>query len=453
MRDILIFFALVLTLPMIFRRLFVGVVLWGWVSFIFPEDYLYGFMTAVPMAKLVSGLTILCMLISREKKNFYIDKVTIVALLFAIVGISSSIFSDMTFVDPWAICQRVIKILTFCFVLQVLVRNQLRAHAVLAAVCLGLGFHGSLEGMKFLGSLGGHKVDGMASFGDNNDFALAIDMVIPILLYLAKHTTSKVIRIGFVVVAGLCAFAVIGTFSRGGFVGLMIVAMSWILTERNKVRNLIYVGLMGAALLSVAPATWFNRVDTIETANQDGSFMGRVMAWKMSTIIALDNPILGIGFHGIQDVSVWERYRPHFGTMSFIASGEPTEQPRAAHSIYFEVLGDLGFTGLILFLSMLVLSMVNASRIRRLAKVHEDIEWAGNLANALRTSMLAYMVSGAALSMAYFEFFFVLVAMLSLLRRMVEHDLVPASVRATVPRFAARRSQPLVGAPARSRAV
>ena len=454
MRDLLILFALIFTLPMIFRRPYVGVVLWAWLSFISPEDYLYGFMQGAPLAKVVSGLTLFCMVISREKKNYYADKFTIAAIIFAILSISSCIFSDMTLIDPWDLCQRVLKILVFCFVMQVLIRNQMRVHAVLIAISLGLGFHGALEGMKFLVTAGSYHTPGIGAFGDNNSFALAIDMVIPILMYLARHSVQRIFKIGLTVVAGLSTFAVMSSFSRGGFIGLLIVGAGVVLSGQNKIRNGIYVGLMTAALLYAAPDTWYNRVDTIETADQDASFLGRVVAWKISTLAALDNPFLGVGFHSVQDGGIWRKYSLHFDTLSFVPTDEPSEIPHAAHSIYFEVLGDLGFTGLILFGSILTLSFVNIGRIKRLARSYEGLEWAGNLASALRVSLLAYAVAGAALSMAYFELFFIIAAILSLVRRMIEHDLVPASrVKLAESPPPALRVRPLVGTPARTGAV
>ncbi|HVJ52741.1 MAG TPA: putative O-glycosylation ligase, exosortase A system-associated [Aliidongia sp.] len=450
MRDILVLFALLATLPMVFRRPFVGVLLWAWVSFLSPEDYLYGFMQAVPLTKLVSGVTILCVLLSREKKNLYLDKVSIMAGLFAIVGLASSIFSETLYINSWEICERLLKVLVFCFLIQRLVRSQLRVHAVLIAICLGWGFHGAVEGLKVIVDGGNHHVEGLTSFGDNNSFALGIVMVIPILMYLAKYSVLRPVKITYMAVAVLCAFSVIGTFSRGGFIGLVIIAIGMVMGSQRRIRNACCMAVVGIVLLSIAPASWYSRVDTIETANEDSSFMGRVIAWKISTLIALDNPLLGAGFHGVQDAAVWNKYRTQFYTLSFIPTDQPGDLARAAHSIYFEVLGDLGFTGFVLFLSILLISLANANRVRRLTRLHPHLEWAGSLASALRMSLIAYMISGAALSMAYFELFYVLMAVISLLRHMVEQEVAPAGLRKTVPQYAPRQ-QPLVGAPAPAR--
>lgn len=451
MRDIVMLFALIAALPMVFRRPFAGVVLWAWTSFIFPDDYFYGFMNEVPMTKIVSGLTILCVLFSREKKNFFADKLTIVIALFAVLGIVSSLFSTTVYINSWDIGSRTLKVLSFCLIMLITTRNQLRVHAVLMAVCLALAFHGSLEGIRFI-LTGTPRGAHFASFGDNNNFALAICLTIPILMYLGRYSSQRAVRIGFMVAAGLCAVAVVGTFSRGGFLGLVTVALATVLSGKNKIRNGFYVAMVGVALLSMAPSSWFERVDTIASADQDTSFMGRVVAWKMSVLIALDHPFIGAGFLAVQDKGVWEYYSAHFDTLSFIPTDEPSEAPHAAHSIYFEVLGDLGFTGLILFLALLALAQFNILAIRKRARMSEQAEWAGSLAGSLRISMFAYMVTGAALSMAYFELVFVILTTLVVLRRLVEHDLVPQPLLRPASPFALQRPGPS-GAPAQTGAI
>ena len=75
----------------------------------------------------------------------------------------------------------------------------------------------------------------------------------------------------------------------------------------------------------------------------------------------------------------------------------------AAHSIYFEVLGDTGVIGLFLFLGMLMAWFVNVRQIKRSTRGHPSLVWAYDLASAFERSLIVYGISGAALSAAYFE--------------------------------------------------
>src|SRR6202012_651324 len=131
--------------------------------------------------------------------------------------------------------------------------------------------------------------------------------------------------------------AVLSTESRGAMIGLVVIAFAGFTVSRRKWSYAAVMLALGIALIFVMPHKLVERADTISTAGDDDSFMGRVIAWKMSTLIALDHP-LGGGLHAVQIRSVWDQFVPEFDRLSFIPSPLP-ETVHAAHSIYFEVLG------------------------------------------------------------------------------------------------------------------
>ena len=98
------------------------------------------------------------------------------------------------------------------------ITDRLRVHGLLLAICLGIGYIGVDEGAKFILSGSGHKVLGSSSIGDNNQVALDVLMVIPLMQYLYSTAASRFMRLAY---AGggilLSVIAVIATFSRGGF--------------------------------------------------------------------------------------------------------------------------------------------------------------------------------------------------------------------------------------------
>ena len=105
-----------------------------------------------------------------------------------------------------------------------------------------------------------------------------------------------------------------------------------------------------------------------------------------------------MGFH-------WDRYFPGV-------------ESHAAHSIYFQVLGEQGFIGLVLYLLILVLGLLNAGIVMRQTRGRPELLWAYDLANMLRVSLVGFCAGGALLSMAYFDGMFLLIALLSTLREM-----------------------------------
>jgi putative inorganic carbon (hco3(-)) transporter len=422
MRDLAFFGALATYLPFIVLAPHVGVMLWAWAAFFSPNDFLYGFMTVVPVSKVIAALTLLAMALGRARFWPRIDGIMLLVIVFLAQGLLSASLSATEAASNWDLFGKLAKILVLCLAVTAVIDDRHRLQSLLIAMALGLGFPGLEEGLKFLASGGGHHVIGVNTMGDNNSFALAMLMLLPILLFLRATSEARVARLGFLVVGLACTAAVIGTFSRGGFVGLVALAAGLIALNRNKLRNSVVVIAVGLALYLAAPASWFERIDTIGQAGQDESFMGRVANWKLSLILALGRPLTGGGFHAIQDHSVWLTLVPQLPDFAWWHTPPPNPEAPAAHSIYFEVLGDLGFSGLAIFLALLVAGLLACSGVRRASREVPGLAWAFELAAMIRLSLIVYMVSGAALSMAYFELVYLLLAILSVTRRLVRTE-------------------------------
>src|SRR5262249_19809521 len=141
-------------------------------------------------------------------------------------------------------------------------------------------------------------------------------------------------------VMALTIVAVLGTYSRGGFLALGITLCFMLLKGRNRIiTGSFLVAIMAIALLA-SPAQWQGRMQAITTYQQDESAEGRLSTWKFAWNRVTDHPLVGGGFRVFYDEGdVFFRYAPPEATRA-----------RNAHSIYFEVLGETGFVGLALFL-------------------------------------------------------------------------------------------------------
>jgi len=129
--------------------------------------------------------------------------------------------------------------------------------------------------------------------------------------------------------------------------------------------------------------------------------------------MAMDNPFFGGGFKAGQNAYLWKLYEPEFYRLDFIidTTGYMAGYAKAAHSIYFQVLGDHGFVGLFIFLGIILLSYLNLNRVK---KTSTD-QWTVDLAKMLQVSLLAYCAGGAALSLPYFDLSFAIFALASCL--------------------------------------
>lgn len=409
-------------LPLAFSNAFVAFLVWGWTALIAIDNYSYGFMQDLRL-NLIFGLITLAMVMAARdnvRGSWKDNRVVLLLFLYLFQATLSAVFAYGNNPINFDLYEKFVKTLLFVLVMPIVLVGRYRIHALIIMLCLGLGFHGIIDGLKFLASGGGHIVGGFKKFGDNNHFAVALAMVIPLLLYLSNTSSYRSVRWVCLGGAFLVIAAVIGTRSRGGFLSLIAVGLWLIVSSGQRFKGLLLFGGGLVLILALAPSSWMERMDTIKSADQDSSFMSRVEAWQVSSSIALHNPLLGGGFHSVQVQSVWSEFRGNGGLLGFIDIGEPSRVFRAAHSIYFEVMGDFGFIGFILFMTILINAIISGRKIRLLVKpLGPDFEWASGLSIALTGVIIAFMVGGASVSLAYSEFIYIVVMLMEILRQEV----------------------------------
>lgn len=422
MRDLTLLLGFVAIIAPVFRYPHIGALVWCWTALIVPNNFVYGYMMDIRFNKITAVLTLFAWVLSREPKKLPMSLTLVLLAAFGLLGTISEFTGIANGSVGMAEWEKFIKILVFSLVIAGLITTKERIDALLYAIFLSLGFHGILEGGRFIVSGGQHHVWGPAGsiLGDNNHFALGMVALLPIVLYLYKQSSSRWLKLIFIGSSLLVMASIMGTLSRGGVIGIAGMGIYALFKSGKSVRYALAIVplLVSAALF--APDRWSNRMDTIATASQDDSFMGRVIAWKQSTLIAMDHPVFGGGFHAVQNGEVWTHYARSFDKLDIIPTPAPNPLvPRAAHSIYFQVLGDLGFVGLMLFLGILVSSWRSASFVIKQARDHPQWRWAKDLASCLQYSLIAYIVSGAALSMAYFDYIYIIFALLAVMRHML----------------------------------
>lgn len=447
MRDAAFALVWAVMFPITFWSPHVGVLLWVWVALIAPNEQLYGIMSSVPYNKVVALVTIVMLVVSRERKQFYLDAMVVLLIVFTLVATGSAYGSIADDAGNWDIYGKLIKEVALALVICGVMWSRHRIHMLLIAICLGYGFAAMSEGGQFLITAGGHKVLGASSVGDNNSLATAVLMIIPLLLYLIQYSAWRPAKLAFIGLLAFSVLCVIGTYSRGGFIGMVILAGMFVRNSRRKLRSIVVVVLAGALVVTLAPESWYARLNTLNHGADD-SFMQRVTVWKVSTLIALDHPIFGGGLHAVQTWPVWTAYAARLPSLAWIDTPPPDPFPRAAHSSYFEVLGDLGFTGLAVFLLLLVVAVLDCSRILRLCRRRPDLVWAADLARMLQVTVVIYAVTTISLSMAYFEGLFIMLALSSRLLRTVRQTIAGTLPTRTVALPASRAGAGLPGLPA-----
>jgi probable O-glycosylation ligase (exosortase A-associated) len=427
MRDLAVFLAILACIPAMLRNPFAAFIIWGWTVAISLNYYLYGFMISMRLNLTFAIITLTLIMLGKLKQRqpWPTTLTSILVVWFCIHVSLSAIFAyrpNPLNVEYWLIF---FKSMVFCLLIPLVLTTRLRFHSFAIMYGIGLSFHGVVEGLKLIASGGGHRVGGLPGtmMGDNNHLAIPLTMVLPIVFYLYQYSKNRLVKLAFISSFILTIVAIIATQSRGGFIALIAVGAWLIMSSRRKIL-FAFIAICGFFLIiNVAPPSWFSRMETIQTAGDDGSFMGRVIAWKISSAIALSNPIFGGGFHAIQAPDVWNEFKNSQGMLGFLTTPPPRLAPQAAHSIYFEILGDHGILGLVLFLGILISTFKSCIKVREITKGKSDLLWARDLSDMLGVSVMAYAVGGAGVNLGYFEIYYSIVMAVIALRFYVEKQL------------------------------
>ena len=389
-----------------------GVLGWTWLTLMAPHQLVWGALGSAPVNLVLALVTFVSWIFSREPKRMQLN----LAMGLWLTLMAYMTFTTILALSPdvaWDRWDRTIKIMALGVLVASIMTTRVRIHALIWIIVLSLGYFGIKGGLFTLFTGGEFHVLGNAGtgLGDNNYLALALCTVIPLMNYLRMQSQWRSVRIGSIAAMGLMVIAVIGTYSRGGLVGLAIMGgyLWW------KSRQKILIMLLGLVVLIPAiqfmPDSWRQRMSTIETAQEDTSFRGRLQAWQFAINVAESRPFAGAGFAGTENTEIFNTYY-HDPAVGRVPG-------HAAHSIYFQVLGDHGYPGLALYLAMLATTWWYMKGIRRAARHEPRLEWAGDLAAMMQVSLIAFMVAGAALSMAYYDMLFLLMGMSIALRQMV----------------------------------
>lgn len=432
MRDAFLLAILPFLLFAMAKRPFVGLGLWIWTALFYPNGWVYGASGVIRYNLLFAGVTLFSYLVMKDKPKFKLSGTGGLVLLFFAWTTVSTLLGVGRPDMAWDIWNRFMKVvLLFIFVLAV-VENKLHLDFFLGCVVLSVGFYADLEALKFIASGGGHKIQGINGhvLGDRNELAVAFVMLLPLCVYLMRDygRRSRLLSAFLLATIVLTVAAIIGTESRGGFIALLALGAYFFIKSEHKMMAAVMLAVLALGMSQVVTSEWISRIDTIDNANQDASFMGRVVAWKLSLILAAHNPFFGGGFKGLENFTVWSNLSQEFSSFPWFYTGSEVPDPakaRAAHSIYFQVLGDHGFAGLAIYLSILGASFMRARRIVHLARVQWAPEWITQAAITLQLTLFAFCVGGAALSFAYFDLTFAVVGLLIVL----ETRILPAALK------------------------
>lgn len=424
MRDLLIMAIILGSLPFCFRRPFFGILMWTWIAYFNPHRYawsstVYNF----PVAMAVAIPTLLGLFFVRNFNRHIMTRETgLILASWLWMGITLVHAAQVPLFaghieDGTDRLIQITKILIMTFVTMLLVNDKGRLRQLALVIALSLGVRAVWASIFGVQTSGEFRVYGPhdSFLADNNDFALGLNMTLPLLYFLIGAETRRWARYGLWLCFLGSIFCVILTYSRGGLLGLATVLLLIAIMSRYRIIALAGTAALTFLVLSFAPPQWMDRMDKMAHGEVDSSAQQRLIAWQTGWNMVKDYPLTGGGLEAYPDVVVFRHYQPEE-----MPGGRESEGP---HSIYFQVLGEQGFVGLGLFILLLGSCLISLHRLRRQARRISRTHWAIPYTRMFQISIAAFVVSGAFLGRAYFDLWYGIVACVVVLKLLFRREL------------------------------
>jgi hypothetical protein len=279
-----------------------------------------------------------------------------------------------------------------------------------------------------------HGGKGPGLFRDENDAALVLVMFLPFAFLRIFFEGSARLKAASLAVFFIALLGIGLTLSRGGMVGAIPALVFCWLKSRNK---LIGVGLGAAALagaVAVAPDALLEEFRSIGDT-QGGTAGARRYLWDLSVQMFMERPVFGVGA---------------FCWGNALYSGlieEPLHRAHMTpHSIYFQMLTELGLAGTFAWMGLLSATALGLRALRgdrlnaeaglvlaadpeprTLVRLRADMLFMRSFVPALAIGIVGYLVCGAFLSVLYYPGLPLFAALVQASREAWRNELVLAA--------------------------
>lgn len=248
-------------------------------------------------------------------------------------------------------------------------------------------------------------------FQNSGECGTQMAMIFPMWIYfifsLGKYWPKNV-RLLMWALPVMALGTVVATGSRGALLALVVASSFMVVKSQYRIRAIILLTLIGGVVFLVTPPEFKERFNE---AGEDRTSQTRLMYWGHGIEILKEYPVLGVGYRN------WiPYYSDHWPEDS------PFQGVELPHNIFLEIGTELGWAGLVMYAILIVFTFVCNYRSRRAALIVDD-RFLFYMAHGLDAALVAFLVSGQFVSVAYYPFFWINLAFSVSLRASVERVL------------------------------
>lgn len=252
-------------------------------------------------------------------------------------------------------------------------------------------------------------------FRNSGEYAIQMLVFGPLVLAMAislRGYWGKYKKLFFYMIAASGYMAVIGASSRGAQIALVVVIIWFVLKQKNGFKGLMVVLTMSVVLLYLLPDEQMQR---FQEMGEDENSLQRLAYWQYALDYVIPKfPVFGIGYNNWLDY-VWYMVPEGLGPYGTI---------QKVHNIYLQATTELGIIGFVSFLLLVTYAFINNARTRVMS-INFDSKLYYNVSFGLDAGLIGYLVAGSFVTVLYYPFFWVQIAMIVALnnvtRKRYEH--------------------------------
>jgi probable O-glycosylation ligase (exosortase A-associated) len=376
-----------------------------WVDLFSPQQVSFAIIDQLPLSMIIGTTALMFYLLfdRRHPPRFGLGLSLI--MLWAIWITLTTLWAAMP-AAAWVKWNWAIKTVVFAGFLPFLIRSRVQIEAMIVTILLSLSGTIIAGGLRTLQTGGGYQLklgltEGNSGLAEGSTLATVSVAIIPLILHVRRWSVvlpqslfTDCFWFGLILA---CILTALGSYERTGFVALAVLALCLWLPSKHKVRNAVLGLIPLLAGLVLMPGLWATRMATISDYRTEESALVRIAVWLWTLDYAAAHPFGG-GF----GVYLIDHFRlPITDDGSFLEING-----RAFHSIYFEVLGEQGVVGAVIFASMIFWLLLSLRRVAQGSRLSPNDAWLGRLAGAIACSSLIYLAGGAFVGIAFQPLFY-----------------------------------------------
>ncbi|MEE2939209.1 MAG: putative O-glycosylation ligase, exosortase A system-associated [Planctomycetota bacterium] len=397
MRDLLVALFVLSSMPVAFKRPVAGLMVFSLLAYMRIQDLTWGFARATRWSLYIALLMFAGWLFQQDRKGpiwTFRTALLVFLPLWMFIGLVES--RGVLYAVTSKNLVEYTKIVGIAIFSMMVVRRREHLRAMMWIIGGSFAFFGVKNGAAAIASGGSLFINrgpgGMLE--DNNDFALALAMSLPILVALATSETSGLYRKWLKFTTPLTVMSVLATRSRGGFLSVVIATFVLVWRSKNRVAGLALMGLAGTlGVIGLANTGTLQRLETLRNVEEDGSAMGRIAAWKVAGRMIEDQPYFGVGFNQFQ--ANYLEYGPRVEARA--------DGTRVAHNAYLQIWSEGGTPAFLAYMLLLILSILSIQRLRREANRIYERSWIQSYCTGFEGALITFLLGSMFLNRAHFD--------------------------------------------------